>query len=441
MTIRRAKRERTPPRCSWRSIRPVSSRSGLPLAAGVRGPDAGYAGYPDPAAAALRALAEAWRGEPTLTRRIVEAHAATVDSDARDELSRVPDIPLAEIQPLSDVHGARYVWRALEPVELLQAAGRWADAATVARRIEGGQPAGEEGGPGRRLAGAVARSAELAHLLAQGPPPIAALREHADAVRAAITLLESSTPDRARDGHLRSLLDGLLAFATSVELLLEPVVADPAAAAAEVDRVADVLAAIPSAHTSGEQRQRVASAWRIAALLLRYDNAVRAAALDAHGVLQAAKRQAEVMLATIVAAGLVPETPRIISFLEKVHDIDDAGAAQTAWQTLALVSPPVCLVGASLEPQRGWFGDAAPPAAEPPRAVCVPTVRGVPVTDVLVVRPRELYHLGMTVRIVAVPDWAETCIVEPVTTLGRNALALPPATSFASAPARSTRSA
>ncbi|MGH3171790.1 MAG: hypothetical protein ACRDN0_38760, partial [Trebonia sp.] len=63
---------------------------GPPLAASVRGPDAGYAGYPDPAAAALRALAEAWRGEPTLTSRIVETHAASVDASARDELSRVP---------------------------------------------------------------------------------------------------------------------------------------------------------------------------------------------------------------------------------------------------------------------------------------------------------------------------------------------------------------
>ena len=63
---------------------------GTPLAASVRGSDAGYGGYPHPAAAALRALAEAWRGEPTLTRRIVETHAATVDADARDELSRVP---------------------------------------------------------------------------------------------------------------------------------------------------------------------------------------------------------------------------------------------------------------------------------------------------------------------------------------------------------------
>ena len=63
---------------------------GRPLAASVRGEDNGYAGYPHPASAALRALAEAWRGEPELTRRIVEAEAAKASEEARAELSRVP---------------------------------------------------------------------------------------------------------------------------------------------------------------------------------------------------------------------------------------------------------------------------------------------------------------------------------------------------------------
>ena len=63
---------------------------GRPLAASVRGPESGYAGYPHPTSAALRALAEAWRGEPALTRQIVEAEAAGASHEARGELSRVP---------------------------------------------------------------------------------------------------------------------------------------------------------------------------------------------------------------------------------------------------------------------------------------------------------------------------------------------------------------
>src|SRR4051794_8099994 len=98
-------------------------------------------------------------------------------------------------------------------------------------------------------------------------------------------------------------------------------------------------------------------------------------------------------------------------------------AAQSAWQELALALPPMCLVGSSLVRDWGRFREESTAPDEAPRAVCVPTLQDVPVTDVLVVRPRELYHLGMTVRLVAV--WVETCIVEPVTTLGRGPLALP----------------
>lgn len=38
----------------------------------------------------MRALAEAWRGQPELTRRIVETEAATTGQETREELARVP---------------------------------------------------------------------------------------------------------------------------------------------------------------------------------------------------------------------------------------------------------------------------------------------------------------------------------------------------------------
>ena len=342
-----------------------------------------------------------------------------------DRPQLLADLPLAEIQPLSDVHGARHPWRALEPVELLQAAGRWADAAAVARGVEDGQPPGEEGGPGRRLAGLVARSAELAQTLTEGPPSVAGSTDHAGMVSAALATLEESIPVGAQDDHLRSLLEGVRASVTGAELLSAPIVADPSAAADELDRAADMLAATPAVHVPGEQRRRIASAWRVAVLLLRYDGAVRVARPDAGEVLQAAKRQAQVLHAVIRNGGAAAASQLLLDFLERIQSIDDAGGAQEVWQMLALAPPPVCLVGTSLSPRPHRFGDMSPPPDESPRAVCVPTLRGVPVTDVLVVRPRELYQLGMTVRLAAVPDWAETCVVEPMTTLGRDALSLP----------------
>jgi hypothetical protein len=335
------------------------------------------------------------------------------------------DVPLAEIQPLSDIHGSAHPWRALEPVELLQAAGRWADATAIARGVEERQPPGEEGAPGRRLAGVVARGAELAQVLADGPPTVAEVTLLADAVRSAVADLEDSTPGGIHDGHVRSTLDGLLASARAAELLLAPISSDPRAAADELDRAAGLLTATPQAHVSGAQRTRIAGAWRIAGALLRYDAAVRVADPGASALLQATQRQADLLGTEVGSDGAPPTRPSLVTFIDGVHRVGDPGAAQMTWQTLAQFPPPVCLVGTSLLPRRFGPDPATPAREEPARAVCVPTMRGVPVTDILVVRPRELYHLGMAVRLVAAPEWAKRCIVEPVTTLGREALALP----------------
>jgi hypothetical protein len=108
-----------------------------------------------------------------------------------------------------------------------------------------------------------------------------------------------------------------------------------------------------------------------------------------------------------------------------VEAVADPAAAEAAWRSLATVPAPVSFVGTDLIPRRFTPEARVPAQVQPPRAVCVATMHGVPVTDVLVVRPGELYDLGMTVRLLDVPDWAERCIVEPVTTLGRDALSLP----------------
>jgi hypothetical protein len=342
-----------------------------------------------------------------------------------DRPQLLAEVPLAEIEPLSSVHGTAFPWRALEPVELMQSAGRWADAAIVARSVETGQPPGEEGAPGRRLAGAIARGAELAEALAEGPPAAGDLTARTDAVTSAVAELEASFAEGVRDGQPRFTLDGLLASATVPALLLASPVSDPASVADELDRAAGLLLAAPSAHASGTQRVWIARAWQIAAVLFRYDAAVQAISEDAAALLHAAKRRAEVLHTEVTSTvgAMVPAD--LINFLTAVEDGTDLSAAQVAWQGLAGIPPPVSLVGTSLLPQRFGPGSPEPMPQEPPRAVCVATMHGVPVTDILVVRPKELYHLGMTVRLVAVPDWAERCIVEPVTTLGRDALALP----------------
>lgn len=63
---------------------------GEPLCTSIRGPDSGCWGYPHPAGAALKALAVAWRAEPTTTRSIVEAAAARASAETKAELARIP---------------------------------------------------------------------------------------------------------------------------------------------------------------------------------------------------------------------------------------------------------------------------------------------------------------------------------------------------------------
>jgi hypothetical protein len=170
----------------------------------------------------------------------------------------------------------------------------------------------------------------------------------------------------------------------------------------------------PSAHASGTPRAWIARSRQVAALLFRYDTAIRSVSGEALGFLQAAIRQAQVLRADVnaaIAGTIVPSG--LGEFLTKVEEIGDPDSAQAAWQQLARTPPPVSLVGTSLLPERFFPGRAAPVPDEPARAVCVATMRGVPVTGILVVKPRELYHLGMTIRLVAVPEWAQRCVVEP----------------------------
>ncbi|HUZ52196.1 MAG TPA: hypothetical protein VMU94_06675, partial [Streptosporangiaceae bacterium] len=329
-----------------------------------------------------------------------------------------------EIEPLSTVHGPAHYWRALEPVELLQSAGRWASATEMARAVQERQPPGEEGARGRRLASAILRGGELAQALAGGSTPGTDLAAGTDAVNAAVTAIETSSPDGARDGALRSTLDSLRALAAAPALLLAPAPPDPASMADELDHAASLLLSVPTAHASGTQRTWIAKSWQIAAVLFRYDAAVRTLSGDTPALLSAAQRNAQVLFTEVAGAEDAPDHGGLIAFLTAVQEVADPGAVQAALEGLARVPPPVSLVGTSLLPQWG----PTPPEPEPedvPRAVCVATMRGVPVTDILVVRPHELYTLGVTVRLIAVPEWAERCVVEPVSTLGRDALALP----------------
>ena len=337
--------------------------------------------------------------------------------------------PLSQIEPLAEIHGGHHPWRAIEPVELLQAAGRWADARDVAVRVGTRQPAGAEGEPGRVFARGFAVGAELARLVVDDAPDAPAVAAATDSVRQAVADLEGTRSDVPDNSPLRLALDSLLAQAAAADVLHIGTVTDPGAVADALESAAELLAtSAQPAHASGRQRQRLVDAWKIGALLLRYDAAVRAVDRTATAILDAAKRQAEILITTIDDEPDVPVCDGLADFLAAVPAISGAADAEGAWRTLGTAAAPMCLVGTSLLPRRGVFGSHSHQEAdvpEPPLAVCVPTWKGVPVTDIFVVRPNELYSVGLMVRLVDVPEWAETCIVEPVTRVDRGALTLP----------------
>ena len=158
-----------------------------------------------------------------------------------DRPGLVAHVPFAQIEPLSDIHDARFVWRAVEPVELLQAAGRWADAVQIARHVEKRQPPGTEGEPGRLFARCFVLGADMARLIVEDAPDEAGVRRASDALRQAVSDMEGARKEVSEDSALRRALDSLLAQASAAAVLHVAIVVDPAAAADELEGAADLL--------------------------------------------------------------------------------------------------------------------------------------------------------------------------------------------------------
>lgn len=344
-----------------------------------------------------------------------------------DRPELIASTPLSEVALLSDSYGPGHAWRGLEPVELLQSAGRWVDAARLARAVEGRQRAGKEGRPHRLLAAAIMREAELAVALGEANLDQAGIADLTASVREATAAFVAWGPEWAAEGPSKHLVDVLLAAADAADALLDPLVTNPDGLADKLDTAAGRLhAGGPPAHACGRQRAWIADAWGIAAMLLRWDAAVRRADSDAPALLASARRRSEV-LATTVRQGGVPVSPHLVDFAALASTATSVSHAQDVWRTLGRVPVPVQLVGTSLLPRRGTAFLPPPTTTEAaaPLAVCVLTLKRVPVMDVLVVRPHDVYSVGVTVHLSAIPDWATRCLVEPLSTLGRGALALP----------------
>lgn len=340
-------------------------------------------------------------------------------------------VPLDEVMAMSGVHKAQFfrqsVWQALEPVELLQAAGRWSDAAKLADRVAQRQPPGRDAQYARLLAEVICSSARHTQDSIGGTASPAALTATALVVRQAVDAFTSAEPEIA-GGAASQLIETALAPIAAIEALLAWNAGDSSTAPTRLSEAAEMLdSAAGDAYASAMQRRALARAWRIAVALMKYDDAVRKADPAADRFLVAAKREADVAGKWISSQADVPSTSALMEFLALVESMTAANEVSGACQVLLAAVAPLHLIRA-LEPTRpNNLATPTPdePAPDPLLAVCVAEVQGAPVTDVLVVRPNEIYSLGVTVWLSSWPDWAEQCIVEPVSRISRDALTLP----------------
>jgi hypothetical protein len=372
--------------------------------------------------AALTALAEpelahgGWpRRDPLLTELL-------------ERPAPLADVALPTFIAVSDVHLPGPAWRALELVEVLQAVGRRADCVSLARHVHHRAPAGAEGAPDKQLADVVAAIAHVDDIMRGGAITTvgAVATELAAAEAAAAVIAEQMSAERPED---RLILAGLIGVITArtqaLRKLLAPLSANPAVIAQSLEEAADQLdAAAGRRHATALQRRRVAQAWRIAATLARWDNAVRAADHRADALLHAAQRQSQVLAAKLAELPRIPVPAGLAEFCRAVSEIRSAADVSAVQLQLARVSVPVRMVNLD-GCGAGRTVDSSKDADESPVAVCVASYQSSPITDVFVAQPHEAYPIEMTVRLPFWPQWAQRCYVEPVTTFSREALTIP----------------
>lgn len=324
------------------------------------------------------------------------------------------EVPLPEFRAIADIHLPDFVGSAAEPVELLQAAGRWDDAATLAEDIVSEVPDTTEREFARYYLRAVAAGAAAEHTcVAGGATPRIPTRTRTEE--------GASEPDFIIHARCREQARVSLSTLPSN---------GPGAAANTLAAATDTLTATPGGDV------RVSwhiSVLRIAGHLLRHDAAVRAAVDDAPNHLAAARRQAAV-LAAAVTEQLNDDDP-ILRFTDLVATLHQ-GDVDAALRAAAAIPVALPLSDRAFRRPRRSTGTDAPmrslartrtaePTSEAQTAVCVLSLDDQPVVDVVVVRTGFAYDLTVDVRLDEWPDWADRCHVDLLTTLPHDALTRP----------------
>ncbi len=372
--------------------------------------------------AALHALASADMAD-IFDRRGDRLFAALLDQPGP-----LQTIPYEAFGAVADAYLPQMPWRAIEMVELLQAAGRWADATILATHVHERAAPGREGEIARSLAAAVLAHCQLSEAVTRQAPIVGddRLPDLLQAVRTTTAALESAIMATEHGSPTHHLVSVSRAYADAIASLLVEATADPDQVAAVLDWAADAIETYGGQQrAAGRQRHWYSHGLRIAAALRRFDGAVRRADSDAQRYRDAAQRQAEVLSACLVE-GDVPGLQALESFcglLAAVSSARDVGPACVMLATMGLPCLLVHMQDVSPSPRPTPTTDTA--TEDTPIVVSVFSMRGVPITDVLVLRPTEVYHLAISVRLPEWPHWADQCDIQLLTSLDRSVLTVP----------------
>lgn len=325
-------------------------------------------------------------------------------------------LPLEDFRPVLELHLPDHPLPAIEVIEVLQRAGRWREAATIASEIVAAIPDDVESGPRRELAGTVALLAETEAAASEG---VAA----ADPNLAVNRSLPPSLSNHITRVLARSDACGVLG------MLATPQSATAAGGfAVKLNQSATVISA------SFDNRDDLVTtrAWRawaellvLQAHVLRWDAAVQAAEADADRHLAAARRGAEVLWASITQHSKDPLFAPIRDAIGRLYGL--TGAAEIGATASAIAAVPLPLRTISGSRRRRW-SEQVPDEKDDAllsTAVGVSRLDGALVTGVQVLRPNVAHQLGLELRLTGWPVAADAIEATFLSVLGDDEVRLP----------------
>lgn len=286
-------------------------------------------------------------------------------------------------------------------IALLQAAGRWDEAAAVSADALGRVPLTVEFESRRRRLGWVAAAcgAEAAVSAGREPAPF----------------VVGAEGDASFIVHARARSEARAAIRASA-------IADPAQAAAIVEQAARDMAASPGADGVSAAFGR---ALEIVAQLLRYDVALRANDPAAATLLASAHRNATVLART--GASGREDAVALVAFASAAARVtdQDLDAVIGAAARIAIALPFAEAAFPYHRRFRPMTEAVTAPEKPAPVLVCVPSLLGAPISGTLVVRPQVAFDLTLDVRMEAWPENAVYCEITVLAPVPAEALQLP----------------